>query len=316
MLNRRHLRIKVLQALYGWFQGDNEDFAKSEKNLFNSIDKIYDLYLYYLLIFEELLFLANHKIEEAKNKKLPTRADLEPNLRFVNNKVFKALSINKNLKAEAQKRKISWAKDKELVRKIFHEIRESELYEAYMQETENQLESDIKFTSEIFTEFIANSQGLQNELEEKSISWIDDIDLVCNTVLKTIKNIKNESNENMPLAVLYKEPEEDKEFVKNLFKKTIVQSNENEAIIKEKATNWELDRIAAMDMLLMKMAITEAREFASIPTKVTLNEYIEISKFYSTPKSNIFINGILDKIISELKIKGKIIKTGRGLIEN
>lgn len=316
MLNRRHLRIKVLQALYGWFQGDNNDFAMGEKNLFGSIDKIYDLYIYYLLIFEELLFTANNKIEEARNKKLPTYEDLNPKMRFVNNTVLIALSINKMLKTESEKRKINWKHDQDLVKKIFNDIRESDIYKKYISIDHNELESDKQFVIEIFTEFIANSQGLQNELEEKSISWVDDIDLVCNTVIKTIKNIKSESNENMPLIALYKDANEDKDFVKNLFKKTIIQSNENEILIKQKTTNWELDRIATMDMLLMKMAITEAREFASIPTKVTLNEYIEISKFYSTPKSNIFINGILDKVISELKNNGKIIKTGRGLIEN
>ena len=316
MLNRRHLRIKVLQALYSWFQGDDGDFTKGEKNLFSSIDKIYDLYLYYLLIFEELLFIANNRIEEARNKKLPSKEDLNPNMRFVNNTVLKAISINKVLRAESQKRNINWTRDQEMARKIFNEIRESDAYKKYILTNENELESDIKFITEVFTEFIANSEGLQNELEEKSISWVDDIDLVCNTVIKTIKNIKSENDENMPLVALYKDIEEDKDFVKNLFKKTIIQSEENENFIKQKTTNWELDRIAAMDMLLMKMAITEAREFPSIPTKVTLNEYIEISKFYSTPKSNIFINGILDKVISELKSNGKIIKSGRGLIEN
>lgn len=316
MLNRRHLRIKVLQALYSWFQGSDGEYGRAEKELMKNIDRIYDLYLMYLLLLTDIRTMASNRIEEGRNKKLPTKADLEPNMKFVENKVLAILDNNKALMAETHKRKLSWGNEMDMLRKMFTEIRNSELYIQYMGKTGASFEEEQEFIVNLFKDFIANSESLQNHLEEKSINWMDDIDLVCATVIKTIKGLKETSDEYTTLSPLYKDEEEDEKFVRDLFKKCVLNSESTEALISSKTENWELERIASMDMLLMKMAITEVLEFPTIPVKVTLNEYIEISKFYSTPKSNGFINGILDKVFLQLKSDGKIRKIGRGLIES
>ncbi len=315
MLNRRHLRIKILQALYAFFSSQNDNVAKGEKELFHSIDKIYDLYVYLLLMFEEVRLFAANKIEDDKKKRLPTEEDLNPNLKFINNQIFHLLANNAPLQRELQQRKIAWGVEQEFVKKIFNIIRASEEYEAYMSNRENNFEEDRELAIRIFKKYIANFDLIHHYFEEKSIYWMDDLDLVCTMVIKTIKSFDENSTTSSPLMALYKDEADEKEFIKGVFRKTILNNDEHEKMIEDKTKNWELERIAMMDVLLMKMAITEARVFSTIPIKVTLNEYIEISKFYSTPKSNVFINGILDKIFAELKDEGKIKKIGRGLIE-
>lgn len=316
MLNRRQLRIKVLQILYGWYQSDTHDLVKTEKELLFSVNKIYDLYIYYLAIFNELVHLSNIRIEERKNKKLPSPEDLNPNLKFIHNRVFEVINKNSELKREINNRKISWQNEQDLMKKIIQQITNSEFYEAYMTTRDSVLSQDKEFVIKIFTDFIANNELLIHHLEEKSIFWIDDMDLVCASVIKTIQGISESSDETMPLLPLYKDEAGDKQFIVELFRSTAKNDAENEKLISVKAENWENERIATMDLILMKMALSEVRSFPSIPVKVTLNEYIEISKFYSTPKSNSFINGILDKAFAEMKEKGLYRKTGRGLLEN
>ena len=313
MLNRRHLRIKVLQALYAYFQSENDDYVKAEKELFAGIDRIYDLYLYLLLTFSELRHIAEHRIEENKKKIRPTEEDLSPNLKFVNNEVIRLLEDNKALRKLSETRKINWIGDvnHEIFRKMFLEMREGETYFEYMNNGANGFEEDKAFAIALFKSDIANFPLLYNYFEEKSIHWLDDIDLACSMVVKTIKYMQEGSD--VEILSLYKDKEDEQEFVRELFKQTIAKNEENEVLIDELTSNWELDRIAKMDVLLMNMAITELQVFNNIPTKVTLNEYIEISKFYSTPKSNAFINGVLDKAIARLEKEDKIKKIGRGL---
>ena len=194
-------------------------------------------------------------------------------------------------------------------------MRESDLYKDYMSSGENSFEEDKVFATKLFKKLIANSESIQNTFEEKSIYWVDDIDLVCSMVLKTIKQFNEKSDESEEVSSLFKENDDEEEFAKTLFKETINQDKENAKLISERTKNWEVERIASMDVLLMKMALTEVRECSQIPTKVTMNEYIELSKFYSTPKSNTFINGILDKLFTDMKSSGEISKVGRGLME-
>lgn len=314
MLNRRHLRIKILQALYSYFQSDEDNFNRTEKELFTAIDRIYDLYLYLLLTFGELKVVAELKIEDGKSKSRPTQEDLNPNLKFVRNQIFSALENNIELRKLSEQHKISWVGDanREMFKKMQHQIKESELYFTYMNDETLSFEDDLQFAVNLFKTEIANFSMLYNFFEEKSIHWLDDIDLACSMVLKTIKTSTPEGSLN--ILPLFKDPEDEIPFVKTLLRKTISQDKENEQLIDELTKNWELDRIAKMDVILMKMAITEFQEFSNIPTKVTLNEYIEISKFYSTPKSNGFINGVLDKAIDRLTKEKKINKIGRGLI--
>lgn len=314
MLNRRHLRVKVLQALYAFYQSSDADFVKLEKEMMKSIDKMFDLYLYYLLAFDEIKTQAEHRIADSQKKLRPTEEDSNPNMKLVNNRVFGLLETHSVLNREANEANVDWdgAETKELFRKIYFNIRESETYFAYMNSEEDSFEEDLSFTLELFKEEIANSELLNSFFEESDIHWIDDIDLMCSMVVKTIKGFTEEAQNILPL---YKDKVDEIFFVKELFRKTISLNDESEVLIDDLTQNWELDRIAKMDVLLMKMAIAELQVFPNIPTKVTLNEYIEISKFYSTPKSHGFINGVLDKAIGRLIKDNKIQKTGRGLMK-
>lgn len=316
MLNRRHLRIKIFHALYAYFQHSKDSLDKGEKELFHSIAKMREMYLALMLIFGELVHFARLRIEEQKKKHLPTSEDLNPNMRFVNNRMISLLESNIVLKQAAEKEKIGWADQQDMVKKLYQSLRETEEFTDFLQSDEDSFEADSQFAITLFRRYIVNYEPLQQYFEDKSIYWVDDLDLVSSMVIKTLKTFNKHSDQTHPLLELYKDPDDEVNFVSTLFRKTILQSEENEEFINQKADNWDMERIAMIDMILMKMALTEAREFSQIPTKVTLNEYIEISKYYSTPKSNVFINGILDKLFADLKSEGKIRKTGRGLIEN
>jgi transcription antitermination protein NusB len=314
MLNRRHLRIKVLQALYAYYQSNEDNFGKAENEMMQAIDRIYDLYLYLMLTFEELQAVAAHRIEENKKKIRPSEEELHPNMKFVDNELFHLLIESKELRVISEARKVNWVGDahQEMFKKMLLHIRESELFFEFMNSDELGFEHDKQFALNLFKTEIANFTLLYDFFEEKSIQWMDDIDLACTMVVKTIKGFSMEGEN--PILTLYKDKEDEQNFVKELLRKTISFDTENEKLIDELTKNWELDRIAKMDVVLMKMAITEFQIFNSIPTKVTLNEYIEISKFYSTPKSHTFINGVLDKAIVEMTKDHKIQKVGRGLI--
>ncbi|MEY3198569.1 MAG: transcription antitermination factor NusB [Bacteroidota bacterium] len=314
MLNRRHLRIKVLQALYAYFQSKEDNFRRTENELMQAIERIYDLYIYFLLTFSEVKTISENRMEEKKKKIRPTDADLNPNRKFTNNKIVLMLEESRELRTISEERKVNWVGDEpqEMFRKIYLHMEESETFFEYLNNGQEGFEEDKAFAIELFRTEIANSELLYNYIEEKSIHWMDDIDLACSMVLKTIKTF--EKGEDISILPLYKKDDDEQEFVRELLRKTISMNKENEELIDDLTKNWELDRIAKMDIILMKMAITELQIFNNIPTKVTLNEYIEISKFYSTPKSNGFINGILDKAIGRLEEEKKILKIGRGLI--
>lgn len=315
MLNRRHLRIKVLQALYAYFQSEEENYRRTENELFDAIDRIYDLYLYLLLSIPEVKVFAERRIDENKKKIRPSDDDLNPNLKFVNNLIIQKIEESKKLTLLSEENKVNWIGDEkqEMFRKMFLHIRDSETYFEHMNNGTSGFEADKQFIIDLFKVEIANFPLLYSYFEDLSIHWLDDIDLACTMVLKTIKTIDS-ADQDAIILDLYKDEDDEREFTKELLRKTISMNKENEVLIDDLTKNWELDRIAKMDVILMKMAITEFQIFKTIPTKVTLNEYIEISKFYSTPKSNGFINGILDKAILRLQEEGKILKIGRGLI--
>lgn len=303
-----------MQALYAFFQSDNKDRGKGEKELLNSIEKIYDLYVYLLLLLIEIRDQAERITADARNKRLPTESDLNPSTLFIDNAVVKQLSENSRLKKEVTNRKITWQTDDELVRKILTTIKNSQEYQQYMNGGEHSYETDKQFILAIYKNCITDFELLEHYFEEKSIYWVDDLRLAHNGVLKTIEGLSSSAND-FALMPLYKDEAEDKQFVIDLFRKTILHEKDSEQVISEKTKNWEVERIAMMDILLMKMAITEILHFESIPVKVSLNEYIEISKLYSSPKSKMFINGILDKLVQDFKRDSKLVKTGRGLME-
>lgn len=316
MLNRRHLRIKVLQILYAYFQTENKEPHAAEKELIRSIDKMYELYLYFLLSFEEVVTFAERRIEDRQRKIRPSEEDLTPNRNFVDNAIFKHFANNIELRKNSENLKINWggAVKNDLMRKLFVHISETPAFEEYMALEEVNFDIQKKFAIDIFKQEIANFSLLHDFFENESIYWLDDIDLICSMVLKTIKGVKEDSTENDAILPLYKEGDDEKEFIQKLIRETIKKDDGNAKLIDELTQNWELDRIAKMDIILLKMALTELTELPSIPKKVTLNEYIEISKFYSTPKSQVFINGILDKAVDMLEKDGKLKKIGRGLI--
>jgi N utilization substance protein B len=316
MLNRRHLRIKVLQVLYAFFQTEDEDILKSEKLLLSSIDRMYDLYLYFLLTLEEVHQFSAQRIEDRLKKVRPSEEDLAPNRKFVNNPVINHLISNKDLRRKAEERKVNWVGvvENDIMKKLFLHIVESEMYLNYMAAEENSFELDRQFVADLFKKEIANFELIHDYFENKNIFWIDDIDLMCSMVLKTIKTVEPSDDEKKPILALHKDEEDELTFVKTLIRKTFQMDEVNTQIIDELTKNWEIDRIAKMDIILLKMALTELKVLSSIPKKVTLNEYIEISKFYSTPKSQVFINGILDKAIPLLEERGELKKTGRGLM--
>lgn len=315
MLSRRHLRSKALQALYAYFQSDNNNIAAGEKELTHSIDKVYDLYLFQLSLLPELVDYAVIKMEEAKLKRLPSPDDINPNMRFINNRVIEKLRINRNLKKALDSRKINWISEQEFTKQIFSLIRETSEYADYLNSSEDSFENDQIYLAKFYKKYISESEDLEYYFEEKSIYWSDDWDLVSSTILKTLKSFNENSDDFHAISPLYKDEEDDRDFVLNLFRKTIANNIQFEDIIAEKTKNWEVDRIALIDILILKMAMAEVINFPSIPVKVTLNEYIDISKRFSTPKSKTFVNGVLDKIIMDFKRDNKIKKTGRGLIE-
>lgn len=313
MLNRRYLRIKVLQTLYSFFQDEEKNMNARERELLASIDKIYELYIYLILLLKEIRITNERLIEERKKKRLPTAEDLNPNLKFVNNAVFLAIEKCTELARQKNARKISWDIEEDaMIKKFFNTIVASPEYIKYMESAESSVEEDKKFIITIYKKYISDNENLKQHLTEKNLHWASDYMLANITLVKTIEGITETGD--MELTPLYK-AEEDRDFMLGLFRKTILEDSQNMTLIGDKIANWEPDRIAAMDMLLMKMAITEVMNFSGIPVKVTLNEYIEISKLFSSPKSNTFINGILDAIVKDLRSQNKVVKVGRGLIE-
>jgi N utilization substance protein B len=260
-------------------------------------------------------------MEERKKKFLPTEEDLHPNTRFIDNKFYHQLAENQDLLKYIDKYKINWVDQEEMVRKLLIQIRESKDFTDYLNKSQNSYNDDKDIFIKIIKKFLARSEILQFYYEEKSIYWHDDFHTANFLVIKTIKGYEAAWDQSHKLSVFFKNEgdghqNEDKLFIINLFRKTILKGTEYEKLIHDKVKNWEMDRIAIMDILIIKMALVELLEFPSIPIKVTLNEYIELAKLYSTPKSKIFVNGILDKLIGDLKAQKKIRKTGRGLLEN
>lgn len=315
MLNRRYLRIKVYQALYAFWQSDAGSAARVEKEMFLSIERTFDLYVQLLLLFGEVRHVASERIEERKRKHLPSPEDLNPNPRFVENPVLVLLSESPRLLAEASKRKLGWMGHGELIARLVKEFTASEKYQQYMAMPEATFNAHRGIVLDLFLDHIADHEPLHDLFESRSIFWMEDLDIACSLVKRSIETLKAGDGA-VALTDLDREPAEEREFVTMLFRRTIDLGEEHEKAIAAKAANWDAERIALSDMILMKMALAEVKSFDQIPVKVTMNEYIEIAKAYSTPKSKNFINGILDKLFIEGKDSGAIRKVGRGLLEN
>jgi len=318
MLYRRHLRIKVLQSLYSWYTGDNGQLPDAERELLSSINKLYELFICQLSFLLEVRAFAAERLEQNKKKFYPTDEDLAPNMKFVENRVFKLLDENKSFHRLENTYKIKWTEEHEMVRKFHTELRESTFYKKYMLNKHQSIEEDKKLMIQIVDQMLPGFYSLRFFYEEKSIYFVDGYDLVNLLLIKFFETISESFKPDAIMPGIYKEykkTNEDLTFVKTLFKKTILRDEECTEIIKKRTKNWEYDRIPLMDIILLKMAIIELQEMETIPLKVTLNEYIELAKYFSTANSKVFVNGVLDKLISEFKLKGMINKTGRGLLE-
>ncbi len=313
MISRRIIRTKVLQVLYAYYSSEEKSINNTEKELFFCIHKTYDLYHYLFALVIEIADYAENRIEIKKNKHQPTHDDLHPNTKFVSNLFIHQLRENRQLNAYLKQTKLSWVNHPELIKELYLIMIESEIYVSYLNSEIRSYQEDRKFIEKIFNKIFLVSEELYEVLEEQSIYWNDDIEFVISVIVKTMKRFNEYSDSDQRLMPLYKD-DEDRDFAKNLLRKSIINHDELHGLIKVHSSNWDVERIAFMDILMMQLAITEFLHFPSIPTKVTMNEYIELSKFYSTEKSRNFINGILDKTLKDLKNEGKIIKTGRGLV--
>lgn len=313
MISRRIIRTKVLQVLYAYYSSEEKSINNTEKELFFCIQKAYDLYHYLFDLVIEIADYAENRIEIKKNKHQPSYEDLNPNTKFITNQVIDQLRTNRQLFSYLEQKKLSWKDNPELIKELYLMMIESEMYETYMNDKTRSYLDDRKFIERLFNKIILVSEDLYQVLEEKSIYWNDDVDFVISMIIKTLKRFNELSNSEQRLMPMYKD-QEDRDFTKDLLRKAILNHDELRELIKEHSKNWDVERIAFMDILIMQLAITEFLYFPSIPTKVTLNEYIELSKFYSTEKSRNFINGILDKTLKDLKKSEKINKAGRGLI--
>lgn len=312
MLSRRHLRIRVMQALYSYYQSDNKDMLQTEQELLRGTNKIYELYLLTMqmileLVNQEEMYYADQPASAVTGIKKSVVRKLGDNL-FV-----QWLSTNASFKKLTKDNKISWQNEMDAVKKSFYQIRQADQYKAYCAKADSTIKEDIDFITWIFAEVFTRQEFVFSTLEEKSIYWAESIELIQGMITKTLEGSKAKGE--FKLLSLFKDEEDDVRFMRELVKKTIQDDEYLTQIIGEKTKNWEADRIAMVDIILMKMALSEILHQTSIPVKVSINEYIDISKDYSTPNSKSFINGVIDKLAVELKSQGKIVKIGRGLME-
>lgn len=315
MLTRRHIRVKVMQCIYALIQSKDDSLEKQEKFLTYSIDSMYTLYLLMFSLLTELHKLAEKHVNHASKKYITSEDEKYPDpAKFINNTLLQQIVSNKALQNEFSKRKLeNWYLNDEYVKLIYKKIVGSDIYKSYMFSTSNSYQKDKDVIIALYKEIIAPDEKIYEYFEDDKLTWIDDIPIVNTYIVKQLKKAKEHANESFFLPSLLKD-QEDMVFAKQLLTKTLLKNEALEKEIEGKTPNWDKDRIAEIDYILLKMAICELLNFSSIPEKVTINEYLEIAKEYSTPKSSIFINGILDKLVKEYKAQGKLQKIGRGLL--
>ncbi|MDR2234439.1 MAG: transcription antitermination factor NusB [Tannerella sp.] len=307
MINRVLIRIKVLQMVFAYYQKENNDLKMAENELHLSLRKSYDLYFYLLQLIVELTFLHEQRIDARKHKYLPSVADLNPNMRLVENRFAQQLEKNEMLRRYAGQHSISWKNQKEFVIKILDMILDSDIYTDYLKNPKDSYAVDQEFWRLVFRNLICGNEEIEDALEDICIYWNDDVEIIETFVLKTIKRFNPENGSRQELMPMYKDSE-DADFVTRLFRNAIQHEDEYRERINRHTKNWETERIAGMDMVIMQVALSEILNFPKIPTKVTMNEYIDAAKYYSTPKSSFFINGVLDAIVKELKNEKLILK--------
>lgn len=315
MLNRRHLRVKVLQTLYAYSLSEDKQLKDFEKALFKSVEEVDEMYIWTLNLLDEVAEYVLLDAESRAAKFLPTERDKMLTTKLNTNTFIESLRQNRTYLERVNKYKVSWSFDPEIVRSIFAQLKDSESYLRYLTLEDRSIHAEKDIIKYIFKSIILKSVDIEQVFEDKFINWMVDKEVLQALIAKTFKNFSSEIPSQNKLADLTPNREEDESFIRELLRNVIRNSEEYQQMIVAKTKNWEADRISLMDILLMRMAIAELLSFPSIPVKVTINEYIELSKMFSTQKSNVFINGILDKILADLTKEGRINKKGRGLIE-
>jgi len=313
MVTRRYLRIKVLQALYAVEKNPTEDFLTSAKKLEQTIQDCQNLSVYFLTLLPEIVRYRMLRLEELKEKINPTEEDLNPNTKFIDNKVIKQIEENRNIQQFCAHHHIDWSDRYDFVAQMYHEIANSDIFCTYFTSPERSYKKDKDFVLHVLSKLFAESELLHWFLEEKNVHWFDDYNDALLAAYKNIEQFKENQSEQTTLIPLFKS-EEEITFYKELFCKTCLYDAEYQKRIDEKLQHWESERLMEIDTILMKMAMCELTQFPTIPVKVTINEYIELAKLYSSRKSGVFINGILDSIVTDLKNEGALNKMGRGLI--
>ena len=282
-------------------------WIQRKKELFFSLSKAYDLYNYLLLLMVEVTKQANKRLNAAKNKLVPTKEELFPNTKFVENRFIAQLEVNKQLLEFSNNQKKTWENEADFVKTLCDKILESDIYKEYMASETSSYEEDRELWRKLYKNIIFNNIELDQVLEDQSLYWNDDKEIVDTFVLKTIKRFDEKNGAKQELLPEFKD-EEDQDFARRLFRRTILNADYYRHLISENTKNWDLDRVAFMDVVIMQIALAEILSFPNIPVSVSLNEYVEIAKLYSTPKSGGFINGTLDGIVNSLKKENKLTK--------
>jgi transcription antitermination protein NusB len=313
MLTRRHIRVKVLQSVYAFNQSEHPDLEKQEKFLFYSIDQMLDLYLLLLQLLVEMRNHAENYLEISQKKHLATALEKNPSRAFVENKLLRLIASNPTLSETIKKKKLNyWVQDTEYIGLLFKSLREEEWYLDYLLKTETTYKEDQNFIIKLFKEIIAPNEKLYEYIEDKRLTWVDDFPIVNTVMVKMLSKLSEKNAATILIPDLYKDVE-DRDFALQLLRKVILNEEKLSSEIEGKTPNWDKERIAEVDLIILKMGIAEFLYFPSIPVRASINEYLEISKEYSTPKSSIFINGILDKLVKEFDTDKKLNKIGRGL---
>ena len=307
MINRVLIRLKIVQIVYAYYQNGGKNLDTAEKELFFSLSKAYDLYNYLLLLMVEVTKQANKRLNAAKNKLVPTKEELFPNTKFVENRFIAQLEVNKQLLEFSNNQKKTWENEADFVKTLCDKILESDIYKEYMASETSSYEEDRELWRKLYKNIIFNNIELDQVLEDQSLYWNDDKEIVDTFVLKTIKRFDEKNGAKQELLPEFKD-EEDQDFARRLFRRAILNCDYYRHLISENTRNWDLDRVAFMDVVIMQCALAEILSFPNIPVSVSLNEYVDIAKVYSTAKSGSFVNGTLDGIVNQLKKEGKLTK--------
>jgi N utilization substance protein B len=309
MISRRTLRTKVFQSLFAYYQDGPASLVAGEKQLAESLDRMYDLFLYELMAILEVRNQAEEIIDVRRAKKLPTPEDLKPNTRFIEHPILQALLHHEGLTREVSARKIHWKDHASVIRKVFQGFSGLEAYDHYLAKPQLTDKDHANLLLTLYDYMVRHASGLEHIYEEKYLHWADDIDAVRMMVVQFLKDFKAEQS----IPALFAD-REDRALALVLYRKTALGTETFDKLLESKVQNWDMDRIALTDMVLMRMALAEFLYLEEVPPKVTINEYIELSKEYSTPRSGVFINGLLDQCLIQLKEEGQIKKVGRGLL--